>query len=376
GSYDVGLTVTDSAGQTASDSIEITVKEEALAEEPVATEEEEEEQEAAAAPSPPPTIIEPPAQGEEQEEQPIITEQPLTVDITSSDTEGRGRVIAPATFEFEADVAGGTEPYTINWNFDDDGTSSEESDDDETISHTFEEAGKYNVGAIVTDSSGQRAADTIRITVEEAQSPPSVIRELAEQGEDAISEDNLPPQQQEQQPDAAPSTGATEEIPAEQLIAQGNNQGGEQGETTTTTTRPSTVTQSIQQNTSQSMQVGIPNGGSSSEERSDDNDDDENVDHIFDEAGSHNGDRTVTDIEDQRASDSIEGIAEAPSEEPLEEEPSTEEIPAEQLTAGEVKPDLFDSDNNSGSDDLIDVDDVFDVDKFIDDLFDELGLNN
>ncbi|MDQ3852780.1 MAG: PKD domain-containing protein, partial [Thermoproteota archaeon] len=175
GAYSVGLTVTDSAGQTASDSIEIIV-EEVLAEEPVGAEEEE-------APSPPPTIIEPPAQGEEQEEQPITTEQPLTVDITSSDIEGSGRVIAPATFEFEADVAGGTEPYTISWNFDD-GTSSEESHDDETISHTFEEAGKYNVDAVVTDSSGQRAADTIRITVEEASSPPSVIIEQAEQGED------------------------------------------------------------------------------------------------------------------------------------------------------------------------------------------------
>ena len=379
GSYDVGLTVTDSAGQTASDSIEITV-EEALAEEPIATEEEEEEEEVEeeeVVPSPlTPTIIEPPAQVEEQEEQPITTEQPLTVDITSSDMEGSGRVIAPATFEFEADAAGGTEPYTISWNFDD-GISSEESPDDETISHRFEEAGKYNVDAVVTDSSGQRAADTIRITVEEASSPPPVIRELAEQGEDAISEDNLPPQQQEQQqPDAAPSIGATEEVPAEQLTAQGNNQGGEQGEATT---RPPTVTQSIQQNTSQSMQVGIPNGGSSSEERSDDDDDDddESVDHIFDEAGSHDdGDRTVTDIEDQRVSDSMAGLVKAPPEEPQEEEPSTQGTRAEQPTAGEVKPDLFDADNNSGSDDLIDVDDVFDADEFIDGLFDKLGLNN
>src|SRR5688572_9133759 len=34
---------------------------------------------------------------------------PLTVEITSSDTEGE---VAPATFEFDADVTGGTEPYT------------------------------------------------------------------------------------------------------------------------------------------------------------------------------------------------------------------------------------------------------------------------
>jgi hypothetical protein len=118
------------------------------------------------------------------------------------------------------------------------------------------------------------------------------------------------------------------------------------------------------------MQVGLPNSGSSSEERNDDDHRDENVDHIFDEADSHNRGRIVTDSQDQRASDSIEGIVEAPSEEP----PSIQGTPAEQPAAGEVKPDLFDADNNSDSDDLIDVDDVFDADKFIDGLFDKLGL--
>src|SRR5215207_3557132 len=329
--------------------------------------------------------------GEEEEEEP--TSSPLRVEITSSETEG-GRVVAPATFEFEADVAGGTEPYTYSWDFDDDGGSSSEerSDDDETISHTFEEAGRYNVRLTVTDSIGQRASDSVQITVEEAPSPPPTIREPPAQGEDVISEDSLPPQQA--QPDSSPPTAPTEKIPAEQPTAQGNNQGGEQGETTIAAPN---LTQSIQQEASQNTQVGIPNsnqggeattepntssldfddnGASSSEERSDD-DDDENVDHIFDERGSHNdGDRTVTDSEDQRVSDSIEDIGEAPPEEPQEEEPSTQEIPAEQPTAEEVKPDLSDADNNSGADDLIDVDDLFDVDEFIDDLFVKLGLDN
>jgi hypothetical protein len=326
--------------------------------------------------------------GEEEEEP---TSSPLRVEITSSETEG-GRVVAPATFEFEADVAGGTEPYTIRWNFGDGSSSEERSDDDETISHTFEEAGRYNVRLTVTDSIGQRASDSVQITVEEAPSPPPTIREPPAQGEDVISEDSLPPQQA--QPDSSPPTAPTEKIPAEQPTAQGNNQGGEQGETTIAAPN---LTQSIQQEASQNTQVGIPNsnqggeattepntssldfddnGASSSEERSDD-DDDENVDHIFDERGSHNdGDRTVTDSEDQRVSDSIEDIGEAPPEEPQEEEPSTQEIPAEQPTAEEVKPDLSDADNNSGADDLIDVDDLFDVDEFIDDLFVKLGLDN
>src|SRR5829696_543656 len=181
GRYNVDAIVTDSSGRTASDSIQITVEE-----------------------APPAAADE--VDVDDEEEQPIITQQPLTVEITSSETEG-GRVVAPATFEFEADVAGGTEPYTIRWNFGD-GSSSEESDDDETISHTFEEAGRYNVRLTVTDSIGQRASDSVQITVEEAPSPPPTIREPPAQGEDVISEDSLPPQQA--QPDSSPPTAPTE----------------------------------------------------------------------------------------------------------------------------------------------------------------------
>src|SRR5215218_4674351 len=89
-----------------------------------------------------------------------VPTEPLTVDITSSDTEGG---IAPATFEFEAGVAGGTEPYTYSWDFDGEGSS----DDDDVIDHTFDEAGSYNVGLTVTDSIGQSASDSMEITVEE-----------------------------------------------------------------------------------------------------------------------------------------------------------------------------------------------------------------
>ena len=96
-----------------------------------------------------------------QEEEPI---NPLTVEITSSDTEGEA--IAPTTFEFEADVGGGTEPYTYSWDFDGEGSSSGEGNE-QTVSHTFEEAGSYDVSLTVTDSGGQSASDSIEITVEE-----------------------------------------------------------------------------------------------------------------------------------------------------------------------------------------------------------------
>ena len=90
------------------------------------------------------------------------TTVPLIVEITSSDTEGE---VAPATFEFEAEVAGGTEPYIYSWDFDGEGSGES---DEQTVSHTFEEAGSYNVGLTVTDSGGRIGSDIMEITVEEA----------------------------------------------------------------------------------------------------------------------------------------------------------------------------------------------------------------
>src|SRR5215213_792469 len=84
---------------------------------------------------------------------------PLTVEINTNGAEG----VAPATFEFEAYIAGGTEPYTISWNFGDDSERS----DEQTVSHTFDEAGTYSVVLSITDSQGQTASDSVEITVEE-----------------------------------------------------------------------------------------------------------------------------------------------------------------------------------------------------------------
>jgi PKD repeat protein len=106
--------------------------------------------------------------------------EPLTVGITS-DTEGGD--IAPATFEFEANVIGGTGPYTYSWDFDDEEGNGE--DDEQTVSHTFEEAGSYDVDLTVTDSGGQNASDSIEVTVEEApeeeEEEPSLAEEIIEE---------------------------------------------------------------------------------------------------------------------------------------------------------------------------------------------------
>src|SRR5829696_4822015 len=89
--------------------------------------------------------------------------EPLTIGITSSDTDG----VAPATFDFEANVTGGMEPYTIRWDFGDGDSDEEEIDDDDNdADHTFEVAGNYTVSATVTDSTGRTVSDSMLINVE------------------------------------------------------------------------------------------------------------------------------------------------------------------------------------------------------------------
>jgi len=166
---------------------------------------------------------------------------PLTAVITSSDTEG----VAPATFDFEADVAGGLEPYTINWDFGD--GSSEESDDD--VEHTFDVADTYNVDLTVTDSSGRTASDSMSITVEE---PPPLT------SVDIISND-------------------TEGVAPATFEFEANLTGGAE---------PFTYSWDF--------------GDGSSEEN-----DDETVEHTFDVAGTYNVDLVVIDSTLQTASDSI-----------------------------------------------------------------------
>jgi PKD repeat protein len=113
------------------------------------------------------------------------TEEPLTVEIIASDTEDT----SPATFEFEANVTGGREPYSYSWDFGD-GSSVEENDEEE-VEHTFEEAGSYSVSLTVTDSRGQSASDSIEITLEEppVEEPP-VVEEQATEEEEEEEEDN------------------------------------------------------------------------------------------------------------------------------------------------------------------------------------------
>ena len=136
----------------------------------------------------------------------IPTEQPLIVEITSNDTEG-GDSTAPATFEFEADVAGGTAPYTYSWDFDDDGEGSSAGGEsaEQTISHTFDEAGSYDVVLTVADSTGQSASDSMGITVEEEEEEEEEVPPLAE-------EEEVPPLAEEEEEEVPPAEGVQESI--------------------------------------------------------------------------------------------------------------------------------------------------------------------
>src|SRR5215210_9272039 len=102
-----------------------------------------------------------------------VPEDVVTAEIDSSDTEGT----APATFEFEADITGGTEPYIIRWDLDDDGIAES---NEETVVVTFNEAGTYDIVLTVADIEGQIASDSVEITVEEGEEVASTEEEEEE----------------------------------------------------------------------------------------------------------------------------------------------------------------------------------------------------
>src|SRR5215208_3044539 len=124
------------------------------------------------------------AQATEEEAQATEEEltDSLTAEINSNDTEG----VAPATFEFEADIAGGTEPYTVSWDLDDDGIVES---NEETVVATFNEAGTYNVTLTITDSEDQTASDSIEITVEEGEGGEGEEAVVVEEGEGGEGEE-------------------------------------------------------------------------------------------------------------------------------------------------------------------------------------------
>jgi PKD domain len=115
-------------------------------------------------------------------------ENTLAVEIDSSDTEGA----TPARFEFEADITGGTEPYTIMWDVDDDQIAES---NEETLVATFRQAGTYNIDVVVADIEGQIASDSVEVTIEEGEEAPLDERPSTVQEEEQQT-DKLPEEEE------------------------------------------------------------------------------------------------------------------------------------------------------------------------------------
>jgi hypothetical protein len=102
-------------------------------------------------------------EGDGQQQQPPAGNEtePLSasfsVDSTNGDT-------APATYLFEANAEGGTEPYTFSWDF---GDGSQQGDE-QSIDHTFENPGTYDVTLTVTDSAGESTSPSRLVLVRPA----------------------------------------------------------------------------------------------------------------------------------------------------------------------------------------------------------------
>jgi hypothetical protein len=102
---------------------------------------------------------------------PLEEEVPLTVEIIPNATTG----FAPATFQFDSKVTGGTEPYNYRWKL-----------PGRTIPYfgaqlvaRFDIAGTYTLILNVTDSTGRAGSDTVEITVGGlSELPPSDIGEV------------------------------------------------------------------------------------------------------------------------------------------------------------------------------------------------------
>jgi hypothetical protein len=71
---------------------------------------------------------------------------------------------APATIEFTANTTGGLGPYSLSWDFDDGGNSTEVAD---KVSRTFDKPGDYNISLAARDSGtpSQDASATMMITI-------------------------------------------------------------------------------------------------------------------------------------------------------------------------------------------------------------------
>jgi hypothetical protein len=90
--------------------------------------------------------------GEEYIDYAPVSYEDLPLIYPSDDfpTEGTENLFVGESIDFSASVEGGTSPYTWKWNFGDGKTS----EDEESTTHVYDEAGTYKVIVLVTDDNG------------------------------------------------------------------------------------------------------------------------------------------------------------------------------------------------------------------------------
>jgi hypothetical protein len=88
----------------------------------------------------------------------VIEPEPLTVQVIEDTTNDN---TAPATFEFTADANRGITTYS--WDF---GDGQQQSTENPTVFHTYENPGSYTATVTVTDATGQTASDSTSVHVD------------------------------------------------------------------------------------------------------------------------------------------------------------------------------------------------------------------
>lgn len=97
---------------------------------------------------------------------------------------------------FQAEVTGGVEPYTFNWDLDGDGNP-ESNVTSDTADWTYEHGGEYTASVVVTDHCGFSHSDTLTVlVVDPEESPEDVCHPMAQRIAEGVS--SLFPDQAEQ----------------------------------------------------------------------------------------------------------------------------------------------------------------------------------